>query len=577
MLTTMNIVKTFIRRVYVLKANGCGVDCDQFPVNVCKMLQTFEECVFQKINKKYISTSVDYNKKSVEAKSYPINNNNNVTLSENHYNKNNLNQQTDECVEYEEAVKALNCLQSNAESIRSSLQQRKRLNSLEDTKQYLIRSGLTIKDLEKLSYIHVSGTKGKGSTCALVDSILRSYGVKTGFYSSPHLVSLTERIRINGQPISKQKFTQYFWPVYNQLKSAQESENDMPAYFKFLTILAFHIYLAEKIDAVIMEVGIGGELDSTNIIPNTKTVGITSLGLEHTQLLGNSLKEIAWQKAGIIKPFSTVYTSVTQEECWQVIKARAKEKQAKVYRVPEFESYFQDPKLVEVKKQLNNVTVLNGSLALQLAYDWLRRNCNGFHKDYEINEPRLTEQAIKGILNCNWPGRCQRVKFFNFNIHLDGAHTVESMQVCGKWFKEVTAFCEIPKILIFNTTGDRDSKKLLTILRSFSTFDLVCFVPNIASLGTNKNHDNNSILYSHVEQLKRAQMHATNWQSLCQEANETNNAKVFPTITHSFQHIREVYNKTEELNILVTGSIHLIGATILSLNDLCKELNEQYS
>ncbi|KAM7349220.1 folylpolyglutamate synthase, mitochondrial-like isoform 2-T2 [Cochliomyia hominivorax] len=217
-----------------------------------------------------------------------------------------------------------------------------------------------------------------------------------GFYLSLKrfgLVSLTERIRINGQAISKQKFTQYFWPVYNQLKSAQESENDMPAYFKFLTILAFHTYLAEKIDAVIMEVGIGGELDSTNIIPNTKTVGITSLGLEHTQLLGNSLKEIAWQKAGIIKPFSTVYTSVTQEECWQVIKARAKEKQAKVYRVPEFESYFQYPKLVEVKKQLNNVTVLNGSLALQLAYDWLRQNCNGFHKDYEINEPRLKDDV----------------------------------------------------------------------------------------------------------------------------------------------------------------------------------------
>lgn len=188
----------------------------------------------------------------------------------------------------------------------------------------------------------------------------------------------------------------------------------MPAYFKFLTVLAFHIYLEEKVDAVIMEVGIGGELDCTNVIPNTKTVGITSLGLEHTQLLGNTLEEIAWQKAGIIKPNSTVYTSVTQEECWQIIKKRAEEKQAKVYRVPDFESYFQDPKVEEVKKQLNNVTVLNGSLALQLAYDWLRQNCNGFHKEYEINKPRLTEQAIRGILNCNWPGRCQRVKFFNF-------------------------------------------------------------------------------------------------------------------------------------------------------------------
>ena len=228
------------------------------------------------------------------------------------------------------------------------------------------------------------------------------------------MVSLTERIRINGQPISKQKFTQYFWPVYNKLLASQEYENDMPAYFKFLTVLSFHIYLHEKVDVVILEVGIGGELDSTNIVPNTKTVGITSLGLEHTQLLGNSLEEIAWQKAGIIKPHSTVYTSCTQSECWEVIQKRAKEKHAQLYKVPEFEEYFREPNLEALKQHLNNVVILNGSLALQLAYDWLRQNRNGFHKDYEVNKSRLTQQAIKGIVNCSWPGRCQRVQFFNF-------------------------------------------------------------------------------------------------------------------------------------------------------------------
>ncbi|KAI8116805.1 hypothetical protein FF38_05668 [Lucilia cuprina] len=562
-------LRTLIRRTYVLKVNGCGQryreNCIQAAVSkVGKMLQTFEDRVFQQIDRKY-NSSIDYDKKiSPDNKYYQINNKTVVNNEENIYQ------------EYEEAVKALNALQSNAESLRSSIHKRKRLNSLQDTQRYLLKSGLTIKELEKLSYIHVTGTKGKGSTCALVDAILRSYNVKTGFYSSPHLVSVTERIRINGQPISKQKFNQYFWPVYNKLMETQEYENDMPAYFKFLTVLSFHVYLGEKVDVVILEVGIGGELDCTNVVPNTKTVGISSLGLEHTQLLGNTLKEIAWQKAGIIKPHSTVYTSVQQKECLDVIYERAQEKQAIVHRVPEFESYFRDPSVEHVKKQLNNCTVLNGSLALQLAYDWLRQNCNGFHRDYEVNKPQLTEQAIKGILNCNWPGRCQKVKFFNFNIHLDGAHTVESMQVCGQWFSQVTTDSTIPKILLFNTTGDRDSEKLLTILRNFITFDLVCFVPNIASLSKDKNQDNKSILYSYTEQLKRAQMHATNWEQMCLEDKENNTGKVFPTIVESFQHIRQIYNKSEELNILVTGSIHLIGATILSLNELCPELNEEH-
>lgn len=165
--------------------------------------------------------------------------------------------------------------------------------------------------------------------------------------------------------------------------------------------------------------------------------------------------------------------------------------------------------------------------------------------------------------------------FSNSSIHLDGAHTIESMEVCGDWFSKVTALQTTPpRILIFNTTGDRDSKKLLNILRNFSPFDLVCFVPNISSLSASKSHDTQSVLYTQVEQLKRAQMHSLNWQELCRERGESNNAKVFPSILQCFQHIRQVYDKSIELNVLVTGSLHLIGATILSLNELCEELAE---
>ncbi|XP_061389738.1 putative folylpolyglutamate synthase [Musca vetustissima] len=559
-----------------------------------KMLQSFEEYVFQTHDKKFISpgSSMDLDKKTTTRHLITTNgvcgktnDDSNgkllLTLNDHHGGSKNAAEETttqqqqehhDVNLDYEEAVKALNLLQSNAEALRSSLHQRRRLNSLQETEKYLLRSGLTLDDLKALSIIHVAGTKGKGSTCALADSILRHYGVKTGFYSSPHLVSLTERIRINGQPISKQKFIHYFWPVYNRLKAQQENETDMPAYFKFLTILCFHVYLAEKVDVAILEVGIGGELDCTNIVPHSKTVGITSLGLEHTNLLGNTLKEIAWQKAGIIKPNCQVYTSVRQPECLEVIKTRASEKNATLHIVPEFEEYFGEDHQ-QLKNRFNNITLLNGSLALQLAYDWLRQNRNGFYKHYAVNKAILSPEALEGLVNCVWPGRCQVVEFYNYSMHLDGAHTVESMQVCGNWFAHTTRNSRKPKILLFNTTGERDSKNLLSILHNYSHFDMLCFVPNIAT--TAQNQDTKSVLHSHVEQLKRTQIHLNSWRELCQESETERNgqhqAKTYTTVMSCFEDIRTIYG-TQKLDILVTGSIHLLGAVILTLNQLSGEL-----
>uniref|UniRef100_A0A1A9W6C9 Folylpolyglutamate synthase n=1 Tax=Glossina brevipalpis TaxID=37001 RepID=A0A1A9W6C9_9MUSC len=525
-----------------------------------KMFQTFEECVFQSTQKQLCSTLTKKSNKEVNLKKTP----NKCKNKEQKYIQEIENQK------YGEAVETLNTLQTNAETLRLSLKHP--VNHLEDTYKYLQRSGLTLFDLKKLSYIHVSGTKGKGSTCALTESILYAYGLKTGFYSSPHLVSVTERIRINGEPISKQKFAQYFWSIYYKLQDAQEFEHDMPAYFKFLTILAFHVFLEEKVDVVILEVGIGGELDCTNIVPNTKTVGITSLGLEHTSLLGNTLKEIAWQKAGIIKPDSTVYTSVSQEECIRIIRDRCKEKHAAhFHRVPDFELYFQDENHFNLKESLNNVILLNGSLAIQLAYDWLRQNRKGMNVSNEINKAYLTQQVVKGLVNCHWPGRCQMVKYLNLNMHLDGAHTLESMQICGSWFLQVSRYSQNPKILIFNTTGDRDSKKLLKILKTFSIFDLICFVPNVTTSIT-KNTPDTTFIYTHIEQLERAKMHANNWESLCLEDQTPNCSKVFPSLVSCFQYIQDHFDESKQLDVLVTGSIHLLGAAILSLNELYKNV-----
>lgn len=121
-------------------------------------------------------------------------------------------------------------------------------------------------------------------------------------------------------------FVTHKFALYSK-KLLQEHETDMPPYFKFLTVMAFHVFLGEKVDVAIIEVGIGGEHDCTNIIRNTKTAGISSLGLDHTQILGETLREIAWQKSGIIKPNCNVFSSPQPDECVNVLQERSADKQ----------------------------------------------------------------------------------------------------------------------------------------------------------------------------------------------------------------------------------------------------------
>lgn len=140
-------------------------------------------------------------------------------------------------------------------------------------------------------------------------------------------MEVTERFRLNGEPISRKMFAEYFWKIYPQLHQKKQSEHEMPPYFKFLSLMAYHLFLDQAVDVAIIEVGIGGEFDCTNIVRNTRTVGITSLGLDHVQILGDTIRKIAWQKAGIIKPNSHVFTVRQLEDGEKVIRNRAKEKQ----------------------------------------------------------------------------------------------------------------------------------------------------------------------------------------------------------------------------------------------------------
>ncbi|XP_041049684.1 folylpolyglutamate synthase, mitochondrial isoform X2 [Carcharodon carcharias] len=441
-------------------------------------------------------------------------------------------------MEYQDAVQALNTLQTNAstlEQIRRERQLGRTQGTLEAMKSFVYRAGMTIEELDQLAIIHVTGTKGKGSTCAFCEKILHNYGLKTGFYSSPHLVQVRERIRINGKPISRELFTKYFWHVYNRLDETKDTQSGtMPAYFRFLTILAFHIFLHEKVDLAIIEVGIGGAYDCTNIIRRPVVCGVSSLGIDHVSILGDTMEKIAWQKGGIFKPGVPAFTVPQPSGPMAVLIERAKEIGCFLQLCPDLEDFQSE----EGKLSLGLAgehQKSNASLALQLCRTWLQhhhhpdfpplRDSVDFVEGYERQRPPvssgfyLTTPMIDGLHKTEWLGRSQILKRGPLTYYIDGAHTIGSIKACVKWFRERSlkeakaARGPMVQVLLFNTTGERDAAALLKLLMPCQ-FDFAVFCPNLLDVVQNPNADQKNYTVSLENMLSRCLENHRAWCKL---------------------------------------------------------------
>ncbi len=177
---------------------------------------------------------------------------------------------------------------------------------------------------QQLKTIHIAGTNGKGSSSHLLASVLQSNGYKTGLYTSPHLLDFRERIKIDGVMVSQQYIVDF---VHQNLKNIEEIK---PSFFELCVAMAFQYFSDEKVDIAVIEVGMGGRLDSTNII-HPEVCLITNISYDHMQFLGDTIPKIAAEKAGIIKPNTPVVISEEQEECKHVFIEIAKEKNASIY------------------------------------------------------------------------------------------------------------------------------------------------------------------------------------------------------------------------------------------------------
>jgi dihydrofolate synthase/folylpolyglutamate synthase len=321
---------------------------------------------------------------------------------------------------------------------------------------------------KKERYIHITGTKGKGSTATIIASVLKALGLKTGLFTSPHLIYLGERMRVNNRMISQKMFVQ----LINELKPyidkiMLKNSTLMPTFFEIVTAIAFLYFENKKADISVLEVGMGGRLDSTNIIFPEISV-ITPIGYDHTDRLGHTLDRIAYEKAGIIKECVPVVSSIQEQEALSIIAKTCKEKNARLY-------------LVGKDILINNIKVTKRTgvygteceirtwrnkyknIFLPLIGRHQIENCATAIGTLEVLSDVgvikiENEMIINALAKVKCPARIEVVSQSPL-IVLDTAHTVSSMKILRESIKENLSFKKL--IVVIGLSEDKDIAGIL--------------------------------------------------------------------------------------------------------------------
>ncbi|MFO1477666.1 MAG: folylpolyglutamate synthase/dihydrofolate synthase family protein [Verrucomicrobiota bacterium] len=299
---------------------------------------------------------------------------------------------------------------------------------------------------DRLRFIHVAGTNGKGSTCAMLESIYRAAGHRTGLFTSPHLVSFAERIQVNRQPIPESEVVRLVEEIRPLL--AEFPEGQGPTFFETATILALRYFAEQGCDLVIWETGLGGRLDATNIVTPLVSV-ITNIDIEHSQWLGDTVEKIASEKAGIIKPGIPVVTAALPGKGLEVIEATARERGSRCIRV--------------------------GSANLQPPLDEIDLPLHGPHQRVNAATAVAAVRALTGVLpvpdsairdglaHVEWAGRMQCIRTASGqNILLDAAHNPAGAEALRDAMQ--TEYPGRRPTLIFGVFKDKDAAAMCRLL-----------------------------------------------------------------------------------------------------------------
>tara|TARA_B100000029_G_scaffold173533_1_gene170101 strand:+ start:12948 stop:14300 length:1353 start_codon:yes stop_codon:yes gene_type:complete len=305
--------------------------------------------------------------------------------------------------------------------------------------------------------LHIAGTKGKGSVSAICESILRASGLRTGFFSSPHLHSFTERLRVDGEPISQEKFTEYFIDMWNKHEEWSHHYNQKLTLFEYITALAFLAFKSERVDVNIIEVGLGGRLDATNVVTPEVSI-ITAIGYDHTHILGTQIESIAREKAGIIKKGVPVIIGHQLYEIERVIESVARETTSAYIKVADISSY--QFRKIENGKQYITVTTPLYRGCLDTALLGYHQAQNILTSITSINELRrqgweITDSNIEvGVRQVSWPCRLELIEIDSQRIVLDGAHNYDSIKLILDSMKNLFQYDKLG--IILGLSKDKD-------------------------------------------------------------------------------------------------------------------------
>lgn len=343
-------------------------------------------------------------------------------------------------------------------------------NSREDTARFWKFLGYPARECKIL---HIAGTNGKGSVCAYLCSVLKKAGISCGMFTSPHLVTMRERFAVDGEMISEEVFLDAFRVVMEGVKSFSPG-NYHPTFFELLFFMAMIVFEKSRVEYVILETGLGGRLDATNVVDEKKVCILTSIGYDHMEYLGETLPLIAREKAGIMRCGVPVVYPDRQDEVSRVIEEYAERIGAET--VP-----LEKTAIKEIK--IKNKTI-DFSLHL-LYYDYI-----GFTVStsalYQVENASLAVRALEllrdaritvpimqeGIREAFWEGRMEEVLP---SVYLDGAHNVDGIRAFLETVRRHS--CTGRRILLYSSVRDKQYREAAALLSKAALFDEVCLVP----------------------------------------------------------------------------------------------------
>ncbi len=376
---------------------------------------------------------------------------------------------------------------------------------------------------DRLRFIHVAGTNGKGSTCAMLESIYRAAGLRVGLFTSPHLVSFRERIQVNRRWIPESEVVRLIEELQPLLQSFPAGHH--PTFFEVVTVMALKFFAEQKCDLVIWETGLGGRLDATNIVTPLASV-ITNIALDHQQWLGDTLEQIAAEKAGIIKPGVPVITAADEAEVLKVIEKATKEKNTSLTIVGQASSL--SPFGKKEKAETGRMPVLpllgehqNLNAVLALATVAALQN----------RIPVSAEAVRTGLEAVDWPGRLQLVRRpSGQKILLDGAHNVAGAKALARAL--ASNFNGLKTTLVLGVLQDKDWRHICEVLAPLAAR---IFIVPVASERT-----------ADPQALAAA----------CRAVNPTAEMVADDSLAGAFK------KSEEDEFIVITGSLYLVGEAL---------------